>query len=336
MDEETWSVVKFVQENSVEAVPSNWLQPGGKCYFPTYSNIRLQQALQRREEPRKEWPLYDIFLFRNNVYDNFNVAQKKAKKATITSDLESDSTIAIVPPKRKRIIKHFSSFSSVEDEIEHVSSLPPHPQLKVVKKVVQAEVHSVDIDDTSPPAPDNSDKVTKLVESDQNLEGVESNRGMLVKILHKQNIIMALLNAMNERFANMEKKMVLSAEPSVEISDTIFTKFDFPFNVIEALEDFETFINNPAEFNKVLEFSRLGGNVPYNFVARSMEKLFTNQLANNFSYYGRKQKRPFNKLNVNKLVIESGLSIFPTSTRMVFEQSIAKWLRRAKERKDKN
>ncbi|KAB0790310.1 hypothetical protein PPYR_15348 [Photinus pyralis] len=85
--------------------------------------------------------------------------------------------------------------------------------------------------------------------------------------------------------------------------------------------------------NKVHELSRLGGTEEYSFVARTLGRLITNKLASEFSYLGKRTKKPFNKLTLNKLVIEAGMLLFKNSSQDIFEKAISKWLKRAKERK---
>lgn len=65
--DKTWSVVKFIGENTVEAVPTNWLI-GQMCYWPPYTKEKLILAIRRHEPPNTCWPLHNIELFKNATY----------------------------------------------------------------------------------------------------------------------------------------------------------------------------------------------------------------------------------------------------------------------------
>jgi len=43
---ELWTVVKFIDEDSVEAVPTNWIIDG-KCYWPPFHPNKLRAAIQK-------------------------------------------------------------------------------------------------------------------------------------------------------------------------------------------------------------------------------------------------------------------------------------------------
>ncbi|XP_031359319.1 uncharacterized protein LOC116182899 [Photinus pyralis] len=117
----TWSVVKFPSDNSVEAVPTSWLN-GNRCVWPSYplNSQKLLDAVEKQSSPGCDWQTYDIIPFKNNVFDDFTVAKKKAEKALATSDLESDSQAFEeknkTSTKRKIKLKKEFSFSSVEEE----------------------------------------------------------------------------------------------------------------------------------------------------------------------------------------------------------------------------
>ncbi|KAK5645114.1 hypothetical protein RI129_006414 [Pyrocoelia pectoralis] len=307
--ETTWQVVKFLQENSVEAVPSNWIN-GDKCYWPPYNNTkRVQQATIKREPPVPDlWKSYDVYFFRNNVFDNYETALKKARKATITSDLESDDNL---PPKRRRILKKFSSTSSIEYE-ETVLPQPPEPP-QLYKGV--------------------NNHLTILCTIIYYINGWILE--LLTKVLQKQNTMSGILSTINEKLKKLEDNNI-PATSTIKEFQSVFTKFDFPINDEMILNNFENFLKNEDEFDAVVrEFSRLGGTNEYNLITRILEKVITNKLASTFSYLGKKQKKPFKNLLLNKVIIKVGTTVFSAKTELPFENAVAKWLRRAKERKDK-
>jgi len=70
MDEKTWTVVQFEEDQTVEAVPSTWVQ-GQYCHWPTYSHDKLRAAIRKHEPLNTCWPSYKIRSFRNSTCSKF-------------------------------------------------------------------------------------------------------------------------------------------------------------------------------------------------------------------------------------------------------------------------
>ena len=109
MAQKTWIIVKFLGDDTVEAVPSNWVE-GNSCYWPGYEANRLRSALKKCEALDKSWKKFAISTFGSAIYDDYAEARRKAKKAEDTSDLQSDA----VSGQKRRIIPR--TFSTSEDE----------------------------------------------------------------------------------------------------------------------------------------------------------------------------------------------------------------------------
>ncbi|XP_071572846.1 uncharacterized protein, partial [Temnothorax nylanderi] len=145
MEKPTWTIVQFSEDNTVEAVPSTWIEHN-KCYWPPFKNEKVIAAIRKNAERNTCWPCYDIITFWNSTYDDYNIARRKTKKAEDTSDLNSSEVdtkrkriknrlyenktddeqcnIARAPTKRNKIIQ-----SSSEESEESDSVLPKHPQM---------------------------------------------------------------------------------------------------------------------------------------------------------------------------------------------------------------
>lgn len=65
--DKTWTVVKFLEENSVEAVPTHWLI-GNTCVWPPYPREKVIHSIRNYEEMNTCWPSHKIFIFRNGTY----------------------------------------------------------------------------------------------------------------------------------------------------------------------------------------------------------------------------------------------------------------------------
>ncbi|XP_039309118.1 uncharacterized protein LOC105204276 [Solenopsis invicta] len=110
MGEQTWTIVQFEEDETVEAVPSTWIQ-GQYCHWPTYSHDKLRTAIKKHETLNTCWPVHKIKSFKNFTFNDYLKARSKACTAEYTSDLNSEAEYA----KRKRIPKRISSSSSEEN-----------------------------------------------------------------------------------------------------------------------------------------------------------------------------------------------------------------------------
>lgn len=69
MAEKTWTVVHFVKDDSVEAVPSTWLIGEEKCLWPpvTWTSDKIMNAIKNCTV-NTHWQDYAIKTFRNATY----------------------------------------------------------------------------------------------------------------------------------------------------------------------------------------------------------------------------------------------------------------------------
>lgn len=91
----SWQIVKFIEENDmVEPIPSSWIfKEAGrfKCLWPeTISAPKVAAVIQAQEEPKENWKSIPVEIM-SMPYDNFQVANKKAKMAEYTSELDAES-----------------------------------------------------------------------------------------------------------------------------------------------------------------------------------------------------------------------------------------------------
>ncbi|XP_020299239.1 uncharacterized protein LOC109863392, partial [Pseudomyrmex gracilis] len=129
MGKQTWTVVQFEEDTSVEAVPSTWIQRHF-CHWPTYSQDKLMTAIRKHEALNTCWPSYKIKSFRNSTFNDYSKARSKARVAEVTSDLNSEAEDIT---KRKRIQKRLSSSSSEESFDTLLLPSPPRLKKKITK-----------------------------------------------------------------------------------------------------------------------------------------------------------------------------------------------------------
>ncbi|XP_074035286.1 uncharacterized protein [Leptinotarsa decemlineata] len=121
--DKTWTVVKFLEENSVEAVPTHWLIGNTHCVWPPYPREKVINSIRTYENMNTCWPSHKVSIFRNGTYNNYLEARNKTKVAEYSSDLNEEDSKSRKYRKKKNKIS--SSDESEEDET--YSKLPPPP-----------------------------------------------------------------------------------------------------------------------------------------------------------------------------------------------------------------
>uniref|UniRef100_A0A6P7H0S6 Uncharacterized protein LOC114343030 n=1 Tax=Diabrotica virgifera virgifera TaxID=50390 RepID=A0A6P7H0S6_DIAVI len=112
-----WLVVRFTKEDAVEAVPETWyITESKECFWPpkTYKLEKIIKTIEHGDSPLTDWEVYPAVIL--GRFDNFVTAQRKAKKALLTTDLSSntDSYYSRAPRKRKRNPRYESSESDTD------------------------------------------------------------------------------------------------------------------------------------------------------------------------------------------------------------------------------
>ncbi|XP_073723643.1 uncharacterized protein [Misgurnus anguillicaudatus] len=94
-----YAVIKFPQDNTVDVVPSNWLETtneGIYCYWPRKN---FTAKVKRRDVP--DPAMWSKHLASVLVYaENYEEARLKSNQATVTSNLESDEEPSRRPVRR--------------------------------------------------------------------------------------------------------------------------------------------------------------------------------------------------------------------------------------------
>ncbi|KAK4878777.1 hypothetical protein RN001_011283 [Aquatica leii] len=110
MDTKTWTVVQFLDDETVEAVPSPWIQGTNECHWPTLPPEKLRQAIKKWEPLNTCWATHKIRIFRNATFDDYLLATQKAKLAQQTSDLNSEIDDSHNPFKLQDQEERFKKF----------------------------------------------------------------------------------------------------------------------------------------------------------------------------------------------------------------------------------
>lgn len=88
----TFTVVIFVKDNTVECVPSSWVKKHENkviCYWPSSCKDIKRKITKCTLPDEKAWAMYPVRIIGQPVYPDYQSAAEIAKKAEVTSDVES-------------------------------------------------------------------------------------------------------------------------------------------------------------------------------------------------------------------------------------------------------
>ncbi|KAK4876054.1 hypothetical protein RN001_012476 [Aquatica leii] len=286
------TLVRFIiiiEENSVEAVPTKWIIKG-MCYWPPYPKKDLLHAIEYAEDVNFSWEQHKVFSFRNNVYDNYDEAVRKSKRATVTSDLDSQSDYQEGSPKKRKVIKKtFSTYFSFEEDEENCE-----PQRKILKKPPKLKLATEDSILNKTEVIQNGSAVAIHTSANISVNGGYI-KNVFEKILHKQNIIWGTLPELVKDVQELKQsRKTVNGNSVGDSRETIFMKFTkFPVDNDEDLLDLAFILSDTAELNKaVIDLSKVGGSTPCDFIYRLSKQLIKNQFAARFSWLRKKQNKP--------------------------------------------
>ncbi|CAH1170404.1 unnamed protein product [Phaedon cochleariae] len=344
----TWTVVKFQEENSVEAIPTTWLMGNNNCYWPPYTQEKIQHAIKKHDQPNTCWPLHKIEVFKSGTYDNYLQARSKAKKAEIDSDLNSDCDYDKTKrrARQRRIISDDSSKSSA-DELEEISwhkkcsqkKLPTPPKIPTTSStddsVPRSQPDHVTVIPAIPTAIPISISSKSIDEFSCCCCPVHKSGDSLRNIMKQQILMRNILTQVVEEIQNLRIPQP-SANINEESHQSIFLMFNFfPINSDEHLILLEEYLGTEKHFRATVdEFSKLGGSNLYDFIKRCLNVVISNSFASQFSWQGAKKKRVFRDLKLAKLILVASEQSKLSDNQKATEEAIKKWLRRAKERSE--
>lgn len=62
----TWTVVQFKKDDTVEAVPTSWIE-GDQCLWPPFTQDKTKAALKNCQI-NTHWPSHEISIFKNATF----------------------------------------------------------------------------------------------------------------------------------------------------------------------------------------------------------------------------------------------------------------------------
>lgn len=137
----SWSVVHFLEDDSVEAVPELWvIKESKQCYWPSMNGAKLKNLIAKCESLCSEWETFSVriighaygmydtlknlcFITNIEFVDNLATVRHKAIKAKTTSDLNSDFEQQKRIRKKNTLISSSDSDTS-DDNIRFINQMP--------------------------------------------------------------------------------------------------------------------------------------------------------------------------------------------------------------------
>ncbi|XP_076285091.1 uncharacterized protein LOC143211370 isoform X1 [Lasioglossum baleicum] len=323
----SWSIVQFVKDGTVEAVPSAWLL-NGYCYWPSLPPNRLANAIKKCEEINTGWEKHKVKCFINGTFDDYAKARSKAKVAEETSDLQSE---AEPPKKRKRQKNKHVSSSDTDDDSNSLISLRLPPTLRI------HETLDVCTNNNEIYNRENIPTKSVVINENQETSQLDNNSNTVQKylktIIEQQHLLRSIMTDVLSRVEGLEKSLKEHSAPGQKRPSIFKLNILFPINCEQELQKFETHLQDENNFrDAVHELATLGGTNNYNFVKRVMACLMTNKFGTEYSWLGRKGKKMFHSLKLAKIIIDAAEISGVSKNKKETEISIQSWLRRAMER----
>ncbi|CAH1163217.1 unnamed protein product [Phaedon cochleariae] len=403
-----WTVVIFIEENSIETIPLKWLLggDGNLAYWPSVKGLKLNSMIVNCAEPTSNWEIFEI-RFPNNtkkIYDNFLKARKACNRKTEESDVLSEGDYSL-----KRLRKQKKMESSDEEEDCFLSRLPNPPALPnnslfspvATKPVLQLKSSSTDentlFEDINSPSSSNSTPRVDIIAFEPAFEPQfsscsgpvnHSNRDLETPFPSTSNSIeimdfmshvdatdamemskensestpksktttskskvhgtpdnrilrqLVLLNHKVDLLSTDVTKILdkMTTDDTLVLEDTEIENY-FPVKNDEELNNFELFLSEDRNHNKFIQYvTKLGGSTLPEAVRRTMERVISDDLIQQYSWLGQKHKKIFGILRMaqgmkdgikrNKILQES-------VTEAGIECCMRNWMRHAKDRINK-
>ncbi|XP_063917528.1 uncharacterized protein LOC135136186 [Zophobas morio] len=337
-----WVVVLFQKENSLAVIPKCWLMfDNDKCYWPPVPDV--SNYVCKCKEPDGNWHVFGVRVLNNGkVYDNYLKARAAARAAENTSDINTESEDQ---KKRKRKPKKIYSDSSSEDDdisVYSKAAFPPLPNAPTRFASCSSSEPRSAISQSSSELNKNdiSSSVSKETLTDVSPSTSQSQR-LIEKtsddFLHR---LRHQLSVMNFKINNIQSDMttiidLLRKTQEVNSGQSDFNYEPLPLQTLQSLNEFEDYLQIEDNFKKFTLFvQKIGGSSIYECVKRVLRRVMVDELATKFSWNGKRQKRAFEGLNIQK-GLTSGIQANVTTkncSEKDVEASIKSWLRHAKSR----
>ncbi|KAK4873019.1 hypothetical protein RN001_015048 [Aquatica leii] len=274
------------------------------------STLRYEKAVKNCETPQGTWSLYTVRIL--GTYSSYEIAKPKLKLAEEQSDLNtSDDEEAKIQRKfKKKVISSSDEEVYEEDHIHSKLKLKPFPPQPQTQNVVQQKrsfnnvnenetIYELNEDDNF-----NNGNITMVP-----LQLFDKSAHFKNKMCCDISFIKINLIKLNQRIALVEAgpKQTISKDDVQSREDISIIKSTFPLQNNKDLAEAEAKLQAGLEFkrNLIRYCSSIGGRKVDEIVKLILRKLFSNQLASQYSWLGAKKKRVFSNLILAEVILSS-------------------------------
>ncbi|XP_064463675.1 uncharacterized protein LOC135374669 [Ornithodoros turicata] len=339
-----YCIVEFVEEGSVELVPSNWIT-GNKCSWPPGPGDKTH-LIKKRQPPGREWKMYKVAV--KGAYDRYEDGRRKVDLAQYTSDLDSGQEL------KKRRIQRPTRYD--DEDVRYSAPTPPlsfprastshsprndtpdedDAALSTVSDTIIDDISDIQAADESVDCGNSLRKVhsSASLEIDQERtkqqqQPTRTNRKALPPG-EFQHEVLTRLTAL--RMVLQQQSELLTALSMKCTKDSVILEegsvFKDQFDDIAALQRFDASLTEATKGSLVRYLSSIGGVSPESCTRRILRTLMSDRVAAEFSWQGKKGKHSFCNLNVSRCIIAAVKSTRKCSDYTI-ESAIKDWLRHA-------
>ncbi|XP_056617575.1 uncharacterized protein LOC130432294 isoform X3 [Triplophysa dalaica] len=314
MEKKTFAVVEFADDNSIEIVPTTWLEEAAEgtfCYW-TFTNTRKlvkKNAMPDKQKWRRH-PIKKIWL----QTDSFEKALQKSQRATETSNIETEDTSIKKRPHKKPSRFHSENDITSDDDSRDTPikknkiSKPVPPKYQPLPKTFpqdmerQQKTRSPDLFYESLPECSLTNmsplhQVSDLLLNEPQNPTEEATKNYRTKVLQK---LQELVENQQDILA-MQRTVLAALAPSNMADEDIL---DGPCQTLEDFAQLDKMLENGDKRTKMLNYLRsLGGADEGAAVRKMMRKVASTEVLSAYSLKGRKGKLAFQSLRICNIII---------------------------------
>ncbi|CAG9771183.1 unnamed protein product [Ceutorhynchus assimilis] len=317
-------------------VHTSWLTPLKKeVFWPPIKDSKLyRKALVESEPVESDWTLYGV----KKIYfqtGDLNKAFRKEKEAEQTSDIydTDDATSVVINRPRKRIKRVLDSDDDSGDDSRF--SRPPQIKIKQLSgSIEKRQERQISLPSTS--------KERSTATSPQLLtigatpyartpDITESNLPIFINVL---NTVKEQNKLILTKLENLET--LIAGVPVVEaaVNSGNPLPIELPLISDDNINATENYLEEKRNFTRLVNYlGSLGGTNLKNKVHKILRQLLSNDLACSYSYFGKKGKKSFSELKLNKAIIQTTQLKIESASLLEIEDTIKIWLKHAPDRK---
>ncbi|GAB1862851.1 hypothetical protein CAJAP_03930 [Camponotus japonicus] len=296
----TWLVVRFKEDNIVEAVPKKWfLTKESTCYWPpkSYNNAAIKASIKNQHSPDSRWMKYEAIIL--GTYGDLNIAKKNVIKAQNTDDLSSHTEILTKKinklHKRRQGTNKHNDYSDTDESYESNCGMSDEDSNTYPSFPLSGNRH-VEHDNNRSPTQSQDQNIT----NDNFKPATDSayiNAEFKKQLFKEIHLINLKLNYLISNVNILIKKARYTDEPELNDDTNAAVKTliqSFPVLTKQQLMSMEEWLSSSANNIHALSHQlRLIGVDLCHVIKGVMSRVISNEVGMLYSWEGARQKKNF-------------------------------------------